>query len=618
MRRWFLAAVIPLAVLVCSGVTCAVLLERERVSTDQQRAAEASSASADFREQLDTTVSRLTTVGGLFAASVNVTEREFSQFTRTLVHEPTINTVVYVDRVPAGERDAFERRVGVPIVDGAGRDARRATARREYFPYDMAGTEPKNPRVNTPDAAAEPLRAAALRRARDTGTAQTTAPVTTFRDKLRALLVFVPVYETAIPPASVARRRTLLRGYALGILPLSRLVHSDQAKSVTLLDGSRRLAGARRLKDAATVPVVLAGRRFQLRVATRNTTDQTLAVAVGVVGALLAVMIGIVLAILLRRDAYAQRLVKQRLAEQRKTEAALEDSERRHRLLAEHSNDWITVIDRNGLCTYSSPSVMKLLGREAKDVVGRPFTALMHPDDLAAAAETLTAIGRGGAPQAVELRQRHADGHWVPLEITISVIRDEPTQAVVEVQCTSRDVTERYELEEKLRKLAVEDTLTGLPNRRGLTERLESDLALSRRYGGGALVMFDLDGFKQINDTLGHACGDHVLCRVADVLRERTRESDHLTRFGGDEFTALLPRVDEAGASAVADGILAALRSDAELQRLFGHPVTASAGIAMMTGAREQSVEKLLLDADQALYAAKGAGRDRGQVSLAR
>jgi diguanylate cyclase (GGDEF)-like protein/PAS domain S-box-containing protein len=499
----------------------------------------------------------------------------------------------------------------VPIVDGGGKDAPRATARREYYPYDLTGTPPKNPRVNTPDAAAEPVRAAALRRARDTGNAQTTEPVTTFRDKIRALLVFVPVYDAPLPPATVARRRATLRGYAVGILPLNRLVHDDQAGSVTLLDGGRRIAGARHLENATTVPVELAGRRFQLRVATGIVADQTLAVAIGVGGLLLALMIGTVLAILLRREAYAQRLVKQRLAEQRKAEVALEESERRHRLLAEHSNDWITVIDANGLCTYSSPSGNKLLGRAAADVMGKPFTELVHPDDLAAAAETLTAIGRGGAPQSVELRQRHADGHWVPLETTITVVRDENTQAVIEVQCASRDVTERHELEEQLRKLAVEDTLTGLPNRRGLTERLESELALSRRYGGGALVMFDLDGFKQVNDTLGHACGDEVLCRVADVLRENTRESDHLTRLGGDEFTALLPRVGEAGADTATDAILAALRTDDELQRLFGHPVTASAGIALMTGAKDQTVENLLLDADRALYAAKGAGRDQ-------
>lgn len=183
---------------------------------------------------------------------------------------------------------------------------------------------------------------------------------------------------------------------------------------------------------------------------------------------------------------------------------------------------------------------------------------------------------------------------------------------MIEVQCASRDVTERHRLEEELRDLAVRDALTGLLNRRGLPEHLEAELAMARRFGGGALLLIDLDEFKQVNDTLGHSTGDQVLCRVADVLRDRARETDHIMRLGGDEFAAVLPRVDEHGAMVAADGIRDALRDDPELRKLFGAPVTASVGIALMTGDPGLDAEKLLIQADKAMYAAKRAGRDRG------
>lgn len=456
--------------------------------------------------------------------------------------------------------------------------------------------------MNTPDVAGEPVRAAALRRARDTGKAQTTAPVTTFRDEIRALLVFVPVYDSALPPAS---------GYAVGILPLSQLVPRSQVRSVALVDRGRRIAGAGKLEDSTTVPLLLTGRRFELRVDTGIGNDYTLAVALAVGGLLLATMIGTVLAILSRRDAYTQRLVKMRLAEQRKAEGALEESERRHRLLAQYASDWITLIDPHGRCTYSSPSVRNLLGRESTAVVGRTFFDLLHPDDVNAASQALKAIGRGEEPLPLELRQHHADGHWIPIETAFTAIRDEGTRELVEVQCASRDVTERRDLEEELRKLAVHDALTGLPNRRGLSERLESELAMAQRYGGGALLLIDLDEFKEVNDTLGHPVGDQVLRRVADVLRERTRKSDHIMRLGGDEFAAILPIVDRAGARIVAEGLKHALSHDPELRRLIGRPVIASVGIALMTADSSFSGEQLLINADQAMYATKRAGRSR-------
>ena len=473
MRRWLLVVLVPLGVLVSTGIACALLAASEREDSQQRRQAAAQLASSEVGERVDSTISRLSTTTGLFAASAAVTEAEFRQFSKTLLVGPTIDNMVYVARVPASQRAAFERRVGLPIVDVGGNSAPRSPARREYFPYEMVGKPPEKPRVNTPDAASEPARAAALRRARDTGTAQTTAPVKTFRKKIPALLVFVPLYRDALPPATLAERRRTLRGYAGGILPLRGVIPGARAGSVALLDRGRRIAGTGGLEDATTAPMTLAGRRFEVRTDTGIAPDYALVVALALGGVVLALALAVILVILLRRDDHTQRLVKQALAEQREIERALEESERRHRLLSENASDWITLIDANGICTYSSPSGRKLLGRHPNDVVGGAFTKLVHPDDVPRAIETMKAIGRGGSPPSVELRQQHADGHWVPLETTLTVVRDPDTRAVREVQCANRDVTERNELEERLRKLAVEDALTGLPNRRGLIERLE-------------------------------------------------------------------------------------------------------------------------------------------------
>jgi len=171
-------------------------------------------------------------------------------------------------------------------------------------------------------------------------------------------------------------------------------------------------------------------------------------------------------------------------------------------------------------------------------------------------------------------------------------------------------VWSRNERVQELRRQASHDSLTGLKNRRRFEEDLRAELARSRRYGvSGALLMLDLDHFKQVNDTLGHAAGDRVIAAVADVLRERARETDVLARLGGDEFAVVLPRCDAGEAEAVAGKIGAAIRE--HLAAEDGSPrITASIGIAPFGTATPANYEAVLGQADAAMYAAKGAGRD--------
>jgi diguanylate cyclase (GGDEF)-like protein len=175
-------------------------------------------------------------------------------------------------------------------------------------------------------------------------------------------------------------------------------------------------------------------------------------------------------------------------------------------------------------------------------------------------------------------------------------------------------VAERKRLEAKLVHLADHDSLTGVLSRRRFEEELGHHLTQARRYGTvGALLFLDLDGFKSINDGLGHGAGDHVLSSVATLLRGWLRESDLLSRLGGDEFAVLLLRVDRSQAQAVAEQLLGAIR--AHEMRVHGKEVhtSASIGIALIPE-HSLNAKELLACADTAMYRAKESGRDRCRV----
>ncbi len=167
---------------------------------------------------------------------------------------------------------------------------------------------------------------------------------------------------------------------------------------------------------------------------------------------------------------------------------------------------------------------------------------------------------------------------------------------------------------QELRRQASHDSLTGLKNRRRFEEDLRAELARSGRYGvPGALLMLDLDHFKQVNDTLGHPAGDRVIAEIAEAMRGRARETDVLARLGGDEFAVILPRCSLEEAQAVATEIATAVRERMSSEAGMP-PVTTSIGIAPFGPEWKLSYEAVLAKADAALYAAKGSGRDTVQT----
>ncbi|HEU4950335.1 MAG TPA: GGDEF domain-containing protein, partial [Holophagaceae bacterium] len=177
---------------------------------------------------------------------------------------------------------------------------------------------------------------------------------------------------------------------------------------------------------------------------------------------------------------------------------------------------------------------------------------------------------------------------------------------------------ERTRLFGRLSHLATHDPLTGLANRATLEDRLQSALARARRDGSGfGLVFLDIDGFKAVNDRLGHAAGDELLKLIANRLRQSVRESDLVARLGGDEFVVLLERIQQPDhAGPVVEKLRRALAAPSGLEGQTG-PVTASLGIALYP--RDAADEKeLMRKADEAMYAAKQAGGDRAQAAWGR
>jgi diguanylate cyclase (GGDEF)-like protein len=193
--------------------------------------------------------------------------------------------------------------------------------------------------------------------------------------------------------------------------------------------------------------------------------------------------------------------------------------------------------------------------------------------------------------------------------------RDRAERALEQARTEEADARRRYEAE--LKYMADHDPLTGLLNRRAYERSLEEHLARGERYGhAGAVMVLDLDNFKEVNDTLGHSAGDELIVRVAGALATRLRESDTLARLGGDEFAILTPTGERAEAQRLASSLLGVIRREHAARGPGGRerPITASIGIAPLEGSESLRAEEALINADLAMYDAKEAGRDRSVV----
>ena len=276
------------------------------------------------------------------------------------------------------------------------------------------------------------------------------------------------------------------------------------------------------------------------------------------------------------------------------------------RSVVQASTDFVLAFGADG-CRYASPSLMRLTGREEHELFGSAVFAAVHDDDR----PQVHAASQTGEPRELLFRLRDRSGGWRRLEAHVSDLRaDRQVRGIV---FNARDVTERLELEEQLTRQAFQDGLTGLPNRALFRDRLDHALARSRRSSEPLTVMLvDLDGFKQVNDSLGHDAGDQLLQEVARRFDDSVRSSDTVARFGGDEFAVLLEGADARQTTATADRLLENLR---EPIAVAGRELVLTASIGIVTRAGNADTgESLIRDADIAMYAAKESGRARHEL----
>lgn len=274
------------------------------------------------------------------------------------------------------------------------------------------------------------------------------------------------------------------------------------------------------------------------------------------------------------------------------------------------SSDAIVITDTDKRILRVNPAFSLQTGFSAETVLGKKASILRSGlQDKALYKKMWDSIGRTGN-WAGEINNRRADGTQYTVWSNINAVLDDDG-SVLHYIAVLTDVTRLLETQSELARQASYDSLTGLPNRTLLNDRIAQLTALSLRHSNSfGLLFVDLDRFKEVNDSLGHQAGDTLLREVSTRLQSAVRLEDTVARMGGDEFVVLLPNIDRAGARSVADKLLACLREPVRLDEAIHYTPMASVGVAIHPQDGD-TPDLLLRSADMAMYQAKMEGRNR-------
>ena len=489
-----------------------------------------------------------------------------------------------------------------------------------YYPmvYLEPGTD-RNHRALGYDAFSDPVHRRAMELARDEAKPTVTAKVVLIQEEVAedqaSFLMYYPVYQGGAVPELRNERRMMLAGFVFSAFRMNNLIDGIVGLISPFLDvriyddgvvsrdnlmyGSNLGSLDNDFSFQMSQALNAGGRKWLLQ--TRSTpafdflaSDPRPPIVLGS---------GIVISVLL--FLFVLALIRSRLMAQ--------ISAGRYRAITEGAASVTLVLDRTGRASYASPSSDEILGFDPGEIASLKFESLVHVDDWPKLQQGFEdAIGAPGQQQSViRARIRDSEGRWRDMDCTFTAMLSVP--GVNGVVLSLRDLTQLKAAQTELHRLAFYDPLTGLPNRQLFRDRLDHAVRRCRRSGEPAALMFlDLDGFKRINDTLGHDAGDELLRQVAEWLHGCVREEDSVARLGGDEFVVLLSRVGESeAASKVAETILHRL---CQRVRLNEHEVgiTVSIGITMIPQDSEDS-GTLMKYADLAMYRAKEMGRNTYQ-----
>ena len=319
------------------------------------------------------------------------------------------------------------------------------------------------------------------------------------------------------------------------------------------------------------------------------------------------------------RDADTSRLDKLLITRQKRIAAYTRRLRReleRLKAIYRQSHDAVLIFEpQDGRLVDCNPRAEQFLRMDRSQLLGINLITL-HDEDEAYLRGLIDDVMDQPLGRSIRINYRAGDGRIVPAETSVSRIQLDTGNLLL---CIARDVSEREDAAQRIQHLAYHDTLTNLPNRTLLTDRVSRALVRARRTGQiGALLFLDLDKFKRINDSLGHSIGDQLLKELAGRLRHALREEDTVARLGGDEFVVLLEGLGQRQDRAVekAMEIAGKLRGlFADEYRLDGHELYVTASIGLVTFPHDgDTVDTLLRHADTAMYHAKGAGRDGTRV----
>jgi diguanylate cyclase (GGDEF)-like protein/PAS domain S-box-containing protein len=313
------------------------------------------------------------------------------------------------------------------------------------------------------------------------------------------------------------------------------------------------------------------------------------------------------------------------ITERKRAEEALKESENKYRLLADNIHDVVFFMDMNLNYTYISPSVKLLRGYEPEEAMKHTPVETVTPSSVDLALRTLFEILETekseprelNISRTLQLEMSRKDGTTVWVETKASIVRDE-NQRPVGIMGVTRDITERKQAEDTLRKseqiyreLSIIDDLTQLYNSRHFYAQLEREIERANRYKQPlTLLLLDLDKFKEFNDTYGHVEGDYVLSRLGQVVKRCLRETDSAYRYGGEEFTIILPMTTNE------EGMVTAQRIQTELRKESFSPaldqkVYMTVSIGLTQYKPKEEMKTFVQRVDQLMYQAKKNGRDR-------